>query len=329
MITNTPTKFTGNKEDTCAQFRIYISVSRSVSCSKCNNISHRKCIRLKNIRNKLYCESCIAHHEIEIYNSYYDAVVEICDINDTSTFNNEPTESLELLESMSCIMEACKPYSIRKFNKLRTKPISKPSTFSCHFLNIDGNASNFDLFAGTVPQFKHIFDVIGIAETNTDKECKDLYLLNGYSSIYQNRVSNKRKGSGVGLYIHEKHIYTKLNAQSLITENIESIFVKISHPLGDIFVGVIYRPPRGNLNMFNSELSSIMSSFCESENIFIIGDFNINLFHNNASVKLFEETFICNGFNPVISTHCKPNCHKSCIDNIFVKNVEGVLKMAP
>ena len=130
----------------------------------------------------------------------------------------------------------------------------------------------------------------------------------------------------MGLYIHEKQIYTKLNAQSLITENIESIFVKISHPLGDIFVGVIYHPPGGNLNIFNSELSSIMSSFRESEKIFIMGDFNINLFHNNASVKLFEETFIC--FNPVISTatHCKPNCHKSCIDNTFVKNDEGVPK---
>ena len=71
-----------------------------------------------------------------------------------------------------------------------------------------------------------------------------------------------------------------------------------------------------------------MSSFRESEKIYIMGDFNINLFHNNASVKLFEETFICNGFNPVISTatHCKPNFHKSCIDNNFVKNVEGVPK---
>ena len=65
-----------------------------------------------------------------------------------------------------------------------------------------------------------------------------------------------------------------------------------------------------------------MSSFQENEKIYIMGDFNINLFYNNASAKLFEETFICNGFNPVISisTHCKPNCQKTCIDNIFIKN---------
>ena len=32
---------------------------------------------------------------------------------------------------------------------------------------------------------------------------------------------------------------------------------------------------------------------------------------------------MCNGFNPIIScsTHNKPNCKNSCIDNIFVRNI--------
>ena len=53
-----------------------------------------------------------------------------------------------------------------------------------------------------------------------------------------------------------------------------------------------------------------------------MGDFNIYLFLQTAATKLFEETFICNGFNPVIlvSTHCKPKRQKSCIDNIFIIN---------
>ena len=86
----------------------------------------------------------------------------------------------------------------------------------------------------------------------------------------------------------------------MVTENIESIFAKISRPSSDIFVGVIYRPPGGNLNIFNSQFSSLMSSFQENEKVYIMGDFNVNLFYNNGSAKLFEETFICNGFNPVI-----------------------------
>ena len=276
-----------NNEDVCAQCHNHISISTRIKCLKCNNIFHKKCIKSKSIRNKLYCKSCITLHDIEIYNPYYDAVVEICDINDANSFNNEPTEFLELLESMSSIMESCKPYSISEFNKFRTELKPEVGTFSCHFLNIDGNASNFDLLAATIPKFKHNFDVIGIAETSTDRECRDLYQLNGYTSIYQDRIPNKRKGSGVGLYIHENNIYAKLNELSLVTENIESIFVKISHPSGDIFVGVIYRPPGGNLNIFNSQLSSLISSFQENEKVYIMGDFNVNLFYNNGSAKLF------------------------------------------
>ena len=59
-----------------------------------------------------------------------------------------------------------------------------------------------------------------------------------------------------------------------------------------------------------------------------MGDFNINLFLQTAATKLFEKTFICNGFNQVIpvSTHCKPKCQKSRIDNIFIKDTESITK---
>ena len=91
-------------------------------------------------------------------------------------------------------------------------------------------------------------------------------------------------------------------------------------------MGVIYRPPSGNLDKFNESLSVIMSSFQSIQKVYIMGDFNINLFLQTAATKLFEETFICNGFNPVISvsTHCKPKCQKSCIDNIFIKNTDSI-----
>ena len=66
-----------------------------------------------------------------------------------------------------------------------------------------------------------------------------------------------------------------------------------------------------------------MSSFSDSDKVYILGGFNINLFEKHAPVKAFEETYMCNGFNPIIScsTHNKPSCKNSCINNIFVKNV--------
>ena len=41
-------------------------------------------------------------------------------------------------------------------------------------------------------------------------------------------------------------------------------------------------------------------------------------------MKKFEENFMCTGFLPTISiaTHHKPNCLKSCIDKILIKNLD-------
>ena len=327
MTTDTSSITSECNIDKCAQCHKCISNVRN-RCSKCNCVFHKNCMRTKTVRNKLYCENCIILQEIEIYNPYYDTIEGIHDSHNNNRLSNEPTETMELLNNISDILEACKPYSIIDFSKFMSDPKAKSSTFLCHFTNIDGNAYNFDLFTTTIHQFKFSFDVVGVAETNISIECKNLYSIDGYTSIYQDKIENKKKGSGVALYISEKHNCMKMKEHSIVTEDIESLFAKISDSTGDIYVGVIYRPPNGNLDKFNESLSVIMSSFQSTQKVCIMGDFNINLFLQTAATKLFEETFICNGFNPVISvsTHCKPKCQKSCIDNIFIKNTESITK---
>ena len=81
--------------------------------------------------------------------------------------------------------------SMTDFREFMSDPKAKYSTFSCHFTNIDGNASNSDLFTTTIYQFKFSFDVVGVAETNISIECKNLYSLDGYTSIYQDKIENK------------------------------------------------------------------------------------------------------------------------------------------
>ena len=58
-----------------------------------------------------------------------------------------------------------------------------------------------------------------------------------------------------------------------------------------------------------------------------MGDFNINMFHENRSSSCFEEVILCNGFTPTVSvaTHAKPNCSLSCIDNIIVNNPQNIV----
>ena len=59
-----------------------------------------------------------------------------------------------------------------------------------------------------------------------------------------------------------------------------------------------------------------------------MGDFNIDLHNNNSNmVNEFEETVLTAGFTPIISlhTHEKPNCRKTCIDNIITNDIKNVL----
>ena len=73
-------------------------------------------------------------------------------------------------------------------------------------INIDRNASNFNEFEIEIGRYQYPFSVIAIAETNIDASLKDYYNINNYTSLYQSKISlNKRKGSGLALYIHNDY----------------------------------------------------------------------------------------------------------------------------
>ena len=94
-----------------------------------------------------------------------------------------------------------------------------------------------------------------------------------------------------------------------------------------VIVGVIYRPPSEKIENFNDQLESILSQIHENTRAYIMGDYNIDIFKDNKITSAFEESFISHGFFPSISiaTHVKPNCRKSCLDNILTNNPDSVL----
>ena len=130
------------------------------------------------------------------------------------------------------------------------------------------------------------------------------------------------------MYIRETLNFSANDAISLCTEFIQSLFVTINIGETEISVGVIYRPPSGNVAKFNEAINEILSSLEEKRNVIIMGDFNINMFTNTKQQSVFEENVLCNGFTPTISvaTHKKPNCQPSCIDNILVNNADNAIK---
>ena len=122
--------------------------------------------------------------------------------------------------------------------------------------------------------------------------------------------------------------FIKLQQYCNVSEDIESIFFEISNQQYTATVGVIYRPPNGNISNFLKCIAGILETASSNkQDTVIMGDFNINMFHENRSSSCFEEVILCNGFTPTVSvaTHAKPNCSLSCIDNIIVNNPQNIV----
>ena len=75
------------------------------------------------------------------------------------------------------------------------------------FNNIDGNKTNFDSLTVDLERHSTQFSIIGICETNIDSSHKDMYFIEGYDSCYQSKISEKSKGSGLGIYIKDTYTY--------------------------------------------------------------------------------------------------------------------------
>ena len=301
--------------------QIYIGQSALV-CSKCDLIFHATCLSDAVVfRQDTYCKLCVEKYDILRYNPYFIDH----EVNHDRFYESDISNLTDMFDGLSDILENCQQYPTEKLNSIlgdidKLAQDSTLDSFSSYFYNLDGNNSNFDTFLCDIASIKHEFSVIGLAETNIEACSKELYQIGNYSSCYQDKKEGKSKGSGVGLYIHNKFSYSELSNVSGQTNNLESMFVKITNTAEPVIVGVIYRPPSGDHDLFISELQELLASLPNNIKTFILGDFNVDLLESeNNNTAEFENTVIISGYSPIISihTHRRDNCKKSCIDNIL------------
>ena len=280
---------------------------------------HHKCYTRSTSNNILsddfYCPKCV-HLAVTRYNPFRLACNSLSDIE-----NSEVDDTIIKVDQ---ILNNCVSYNVKEFNKALYSQMNDFS--SLLFQNIDGNKSNFDTFAIESHRLNKKFSIIALAETNEGPDSSSLYQLTGYNSFYQNTIPDKIKGTGVALYVCDTLSATVNGNVSHITEHLETLFVTVSSTTSPVTVGVLYRPPSGNVNVALSELSDILDSLPKCS--YLAGDFNIDLHDKNSTiVQRYEEILLSKGFFPLISlaTHEKPGCKASCIDNIITNDVESIV----
>ena len=286
-----------------------------VECCVCDCATHYKCYNKSNVTHlsdDFYCINCI-HLATTRYHPFR--------LDDDS---DEEAEIDNILVKVNQIHNNCNSYSAKEYNRHLCNQMNNHS--SIMFQNIDGNKSNFDGLAIETRRYNTKFTIIALAETNVSSDLSSLYQLTGYNSFYQNSSVSKQKGSGVALYVRDSLNATVDGNVSHVTEHLEALFVKISNENTSFTVGVVYRPPSGDVNEALSELSNIFDKLPKCS--YISGDFNIDLHDENSKiVQRYEDIMFSKGFFPLISiaTHEKPGCKASCIDNIITNNVESII----
>ena len=177
----------------------------------CRIAIHTKCYKLAGFctKNSLWvCKAC----SMDIPTRYNPFAQMLDDDTSDKFYDDECAGEAEALHKISALLNNCQTYTSHEFstviNQVSSQPYpnTKPSTtlntqFSTYFTNLDGNSSNFNSLLVELKRFNHNFSVIGIAETNTDEQLKNLYPISGYNSFYQSTLEGKSKGTGVAIYI--------------------------------------------------------------------------------------------------------------------------------
>ena len=196
-------------------------------------------------------------------------------------------------------------------------PIS-PENFSILHLNVrslNKNFENLELLLSALHNFP--FSVLGISETWLNPCSPPLYNLENYKMIRTDR-NDGRGGGGVAFYIHSDLNFKVRHDLSI--ESAESLFIEITNLKGkNRVIGVIYRPPDKSVDEFLHSLDECLGPLNnENKDLFLMGDFNIDLSIPHTLSNRLLNTVTSNGLYPYIDKPTRITATtQTIIDNIF------------
>ena len=354
----TPTCGMNRKCSVCN--RMVRDVKKSIPCSDCNSLIHRRCSRLQSwqlvntvwIYNEWCCSHCWNHkfpfsdlndnQLIELaFNSNFSC---ICQVTVTESSDYRLLDKLDLckfnlkeqdnnfdndIDNHAKFHTNFDYYSTHSFHKLianldtQNQPIL--SVFHSNIQSLLGNFENLEILLQNVD---FSFDVIALSETwhthsNKDK-FKDLSLP-GYH-FYKGKTGNRKSG-GCGFFVSANikfNVREDLN-KDFIDNNceFETFWIEIEKTV----VGVIYNHPRRNSTDFLIHLDSVLKKLSkENKDVIISGDFNLDLLRTDKvkMVENFVNLMFTSFYQPLIlqPTRYTDRHRPSLVDNIFINSLD-------
>ena len=96
----------------------------------------------------------------------------------------------------------------------------------------------------------------------------------------------------------------------------------------NVVIGVVYRPPSGNLALLNEQMTQVLAKVGRTET-YIMGDYNVDLLKSVSHQRTsdFLEGFYAGGFYPLVSLPTRiTDTTATLIDNIWTNSVLNHIK---
>ena len=133
------------------------------------------------------------------------------------------------------------------------------------------------------------FDVLGITETKlTSSHADGLFQIEGYNRVRKDRAN--RAGGGSIVYVKNSLEFSIIDFECMEVTELEFIAVKVKCGKQKPFIYLnVYRPPKVSYETLEASFRKAMKELLKTGlELFIAGDFNINLHVNTKETKLFK-----------------------------------------
>jgi len=182
------------------------------------------------------------------------------------------------------------------------------------FVVLTCNFNKLLVYLNTISQS---FDFIILTETWLSVDLN--FNINGYKTYHSLGFLNK--SDDVTIFIRKNVFITDLNTHSITDCN--SIGINFKFNLNNYKISGIYRSPSFAINNFLMGIDSYLSNISNNFKVIICGDMNINILEKSSDVSNYLNILASYNFISCIDSYTRVTDNtKSCIDHIFIRNVD-------
>ena len=318
------------------------------TCHWCDNIVHAKCFK-----QQLGCLECCRDmipgfdaNRYELFENNYNDQSNNVHFNpyDPSHVLNQIGDILDDAEHGNSIWNDASDLLYKcKYKQLKHFRPSNGTELQILSLNIQSLSNKIPVLRENITDYQN-FDILCFSETNLifsklPNGMSDVVLDGFHDPIIQTPVRRSGRGGGLVIYVNKRvcdqHNIEEFNPNpDPANGSGEFLFIKLHKSLGTnrtLIVGNVYRSPAlKNCARFNILFESVISNLHRhaSKQVFIVGDFNIDLIHHDSDIQC--QNLINNasklGFVQIVSRPTRITDHSATlIDHVYTNNLENTL----